>query len=60
MFAAERVVRRLRRPPPGDGLPQVSPTLDSLFMKLSRVESRLLRSRNLPFGSSIFLGAEKP
>jgi SAM-dependent methyltransferase len=61
MFAAERVVRRLRRPEPNEGsLPQVSPTLDSLFMKLSRVESRLLRRRDLPFGSSIFLSAEKP
>jgi hypothetical protein len=28
---------------------------------LSRAESRLLRrGRDLPFGSSIFLGAEKP
>ena len=60
MFAAERVVRRIRRPAPADGLPRVSPTLDSLFMKLSRAESRLLRRRDLPFGSSIFLGAEKP
>ena len=59
MFAAERVLRRLRRPTPGDGLPQVSPTLDSLFMKLSRAETRLLRRRDLPFGSSIFLSAEK-
>jgi len=59
MFAAERVVRRLRRPTPGDGLPQVSTTLDSLFMKLSRAETRLLRRRDLPFGSSIFLSAEK-
>jgi hypothetical protein len=60
MFAAERVVRRLRPPRTDDGLPQVSPTLDSVFMKLSRAESRLLRRRDLPFGSSIFLCAEKP
>jgi SAM-dependent methyltransferase len=60
MFAAERVLRRLRRPDPGDGLPQVSPMLDSLFMKLSGAETRLLRRRDLPFGSSIFLSAEKP
>jgi hypothetical protein len=61
MFAAERALRRLRKPEPGEGLPQVSPVLDSLFMGLSRAESRLLRrGRDLPFGSSIFLGAEKP
>ncbi|MGH3307793.1 MAG: class I SAM-dependent methyltransferase [Nocardioides sp.] len=60
MFAAERVVRRMRRPTPRDGLPKVSPTMDSLFMRVSRAESRLLRRRDLPFGSSIFLSAEKP
>jgi len=61
MFAAERVVRRLRGPASeDDGLPKVSPTLDSLFMKLSNAESSLLRRRDLPFGSSIFLSAEKP
>jgi SAM-dependent methyltransferase len=61
MFAAERALRRLRKPEPGEGLPQVSPVLDTLFMGLSRAESRLLRrGRDLPFGSSIFLGAEKP
>ena len=34
MFAAERVpaAARLRRPAPGDGLPQVSPTLDRVLI----------------------------
>ncbi len=61
-FAAERVVRRLRRgvAPAPEGLPQVSKTLDRVFTRLSAAEARTLRRRDLPFGSSIFLAAEKP
>ena len=61
-FAAERIMRRARR---GGGdsdtrLPQVSPTTDRVLMGLTKVESRLLRTRDLPFGSSVFLVAGKP
>ena len=62
MFAAERTVRRLRRgsDPAEGGLPEVSPALDRLLTGLSSAEARLLGRRDLPFGSSIFLAAEKP
>lgn len=61
-FTVERLARRLR---PGgsttdQGLPQVSPILDRLLTGLSATEARLLRRANLPFGSSVFLAAEKP
>jgi SAM-dependent methyltransferase len=61
-FAAERVVRRLRKPAPRNdkSLPTVSPAMDRILMGLTRVELRLLRSRDLPFGSSVFLAASKP
>ena len=62
-FAAERAARRLRRR--GDetvqrGLPQVPPALDRVLTGLSSLEARALRRRDLPFGSSVFLAAEKP
>jgi SAM-dependent methyltransferase len=63
LFAAERVARRLRRRRGGDGeqgLPQVSPTLDRVLTGVSSAEARALRRRDLPFGSSVFLAAEKP
>jgi len=60
-FAAERVVRRLRRGSgEPQGLPQVSPVLDRVLTGLSAREARVLRRRDLPFGSSVFLAAEKP
>ena len=60
-FAAERVARRLRRRSAApDGLPQVSPTLDRVLTGLSSAEARLLRKHDLPFGSSVFLAADKP
>ena len=61
-FAAERLARRARRREPGaeEGLPQVSPMLDRVLTGLSRAESRVLRRRDLPFGSSVFLAARKP
>jgi len=62
-FAAERAARRVRRGR-GDagqqGLPEVPPTLDRVFTGLSSAEARALRRRDLPFGSSVFLAAEKP
>ncbi len=62
MFAAERGVRRLRRQQEGSSsrLPSVSPTQDRVLSGLCRAEARVLRRRDLPFGSSIFLAAEKP
>jgi len=60
-FAAERLLRRVRKPASGDdSLPQPSPLVERALLGASRLESRWLRSRDLPFGSSIFLAAEKP
>lgn len=66
LFVAERVVRRLkqrlgRTPAPAlTKLPEVTPGVDRLLMALSRFDRRVLRSSNLPFGSSVFLAARKP
>lgn len=64
MFAAERAVRRRRaargRSAEPQGLPQVSAPVDRVLTGLSSAEARLLRRHDLPFGSSIFLAAEKP
>jgi SAM-dependent methyltransferase len=60
MFAAERLLRRVRGGSAGEGLPQVSPAMDRLLTGLSRAESRVLRRRDLPFGSSVFLAATTP
>ncbi len=61
-FAAERLVRRLKKPAPSRDkqLPTVSPTMDRVLMGLTRAESRVLGRSNLPFGSSVFLAAVKP
>lgn len=62
-FVAERGVRRVRKRLGRAGtarLTQVSPTMDRVLMGLSRAERSVLASRNLPFGSSVFLGATKP
>lgn len=40
-------------------LPNVSPGLSSLFERLSRFDESFLRSRNLPFGSSVLGVARK-
>lgn len=61
LFVAERARQRLRRPAPDAArLPRVSPRADRLLMALSRVDQRLLRRADLPFGSSVFLAALKP
>lgn len=59
LFAAERIARRLHPHRAPGGLPQVSPALDRLLTAISSVEARLLRRRDLPFGSSVFLAARK-
>jgi hypothetical protein len=62
-FVAERAARlvgqRLGRTPPS-GLAPVSPRLERLLLGLSDIDRRVLGSRNLPFGSSVFLAATKP
>ena len=67
-FAAERLVRRLRERLGGRGstgpadvvrVPQVSPAVERLLMSLTRLDQRLLATRDLPFGSSVFVAATK-
>jgi SAM-dependent methyltransferase len=63
MFVAERAARRIRREETGPGpnrLPAVPPSADRVLMSLCRADARMLRRHDLPFGSSIFLGAVKP
>lgn len=61
VFAAERLLRRLRRPDPDDDrLPTVPPRVERVLLTVSRIEARLLERWDLPFGSSVFLAAEKP
>jgi hypothetical protein len=38
----------------------VPPLLDRLFMGLTRMDQRLLRKVDLPFGSSVVVAATKP
>lgn len=61
-FALERGLRRLR--PRADAaekkLPTVSPTMDRILMGLTHAECKVLRTHDLPFGSSVFLAAVKP
>jgi hypothetical protein len=63
---AERVVRGVRhrlRPSrtdvPADvvALPPVGPAAERVLLGLCRLDDRLLRRRDLPFGSSVFLAA---
>ena len=66
-FAAERLSRRalggLRKeaaaPEDVVSLPQVPDWMSRLFLSLSRVDQRLLRRRDLPFGSSVLVAAIK-
>lgn len=69
LFAAERGARRLRRlvrsgaaTAPADvvSLPQVPPAVERVLMGLSRLDRAWLRSRDLPFGSSVVIAACKP
>ena len=61
LFVAERLRRRVAPTPPGDTrLPQVSARADRLLMGLCAADARLLRRRDLPYGSSVLLAAVKP
>jgi SAM-dependent methyltransferase len=55
IFAAQRILKRAQRPKPGPdtNLPEVSPKAEKLLLRLCDVDQRLLRRRNLPFGSSV-------
>ena len=62
LFLAERARRRLGSGPgeaAGGRLPPVSPRVDRILMALSRLDARLLRARDLPFGSSVFVASVK-
>lgn len=68
LFAADRLRRRIAergRPAssPEDGaeipLPDVARPLERLLLGLSAVDARLLKRKNLPFGSSVVLAARK-
>jgi SAM-dependent methyltransferase len=68
-FVAERLVRRVRnrvwRPPSGEpadivSLPQVPRPLERVLLGLAELDRRALRSRDLPFGSSVLVAASKP
>ena len=64
MFAVERLARRVRRPRAHAAedivaLPQVPETLNRALLGLSRLDRRVLRRRDLPFGSSVFVAATR-
>jgi SAM-dependent methyltransferase len=60
LFAAERLLRKVRPAPDPTTLPEVAPLLDRLLMRLCRLDERVLARRDLPFGSSVVLAAVKP
>ncbi len=62
LFLAERARRGVRGSAEhaNGRLPSVSPRADRVLMGLSRLDQRLLRRQDLPFGSSIFVAALKP
>ncbi len=69
MFAGERLLRRARgrltrSDPAGPAdvvdVPSVGAGVERMLLRLCRLDERLLASRDLPFGSSVFLAAVKP
>jgi SAM-dependent methyltransferase len=60
LFVAQRMATRVRRGDPDPQLPQVSPVTERVLLGISALEARLLRRVDLPFGSSVFVAAEKP
>jgi SAM-dependent methyltransferase len=69
MFAADRLLTRVKergRPAASLGpdgvpaLPQVSPAVEKVLMGLARLDQKVLRSVDLPFGSSVVVAARKP
>jgi SAM-dependent methyltransferase len=68
-FAAERLLRKARdrvwrrgARPPADivSLPEVPALLERVLVTLTELDRSLLRSRDLPFGSSVLLAASRP
>lgn len=68
LFAAERLARRARSALRSDdpvhpadvvSLPSTPPALDRILTGLGSLDNRLLRRRDLPFGSSVVLAARK-
>lgn len=69
LFAAERLARRVKErgvvtSALQDGqvpdLPQVGRRTEQVLMALTAIDGRLLRTRDLPFGSSVVVAARKP
>ncbi len=60
LFAAERLARRVRKPADTQSLPEPSAAVERVLLGLSRAEARWLRRHDAPFGSSVFLAADKP
>lgn len=62
IFTAQRMLKMVQKskPAPDTSLPDVSATAEKLLMGLCRVDQRLLRRRNLPFGSSVVAVAAHP
>ena len=60
MFAAERLLRRLRRPSGTTGCPPCPRGRSGCSARLCAAEARLLARRDLPFGSSVLVAAVKP
>lgn len=70
LFAADRLRRKVaeraagseERAASGDvpPLPEVSPLIEALLLRLAQFDRSLLASRNLPFGSSVLVAATKP
>jgi len=67
-FAGERLARKARQLAQGPtstgpadvvGVPHVAAPVEKLLLALTRVDQRLLASRDLPFGSSVFIAATK-
>ena len=64
MFAAERAVRRLRGARTSQAadivaVPSLPRPVQSALLGLCRLDERLLRSRDLPWGSSVFVAATR-
>jgi hypothetical protein len=69
MFAADRLRNRLKErgrngtaldPEAVPKLPDVSPAAEKALLGLADLDRKVLRSRNLPFGSSVVVAARKP
>lgn len=63
LFVAERMARRLRARTgrhQQPGVPRVGRRTDRILTALCRLDRRVLRERDLPFGSSVLLAAHRP